>query len=94
MELICRLIKQEPRRESEYEKDGQKQKFVSIGFHLQQGDDSFYAEMIQEAALKQGELTPNYYYRASLKMSERSFTDKNNETRTETRIILSKICLL
>jgi hypothetical protein len=96
MEIICRIIQQLPLQEREFnnQQTGQKEKFATMGFVLQSGNDRLYAEMIQEQARRQPTLDYNYIYKASLKLSERTWTDQQGQDRHETRITLMGIALM
>lgn len=96
MEIICRIQQQDALEEREYEsrQTGNREKFASMGFHLVSGGDSLYCEMIQEQARKQVELSKDFYYKATLSFTERTFTDKNGKTRYENSLMLTKICVL
>ena len=95
MELICRIKQQQALQEREYQTErGTMEKFASMGFVLESGDETLYAEMIQEQARKQGALSPDYYYKATLQAAARPWTDQRGHARYENRITLTKICVL
>ena len=95
MEIICRIAEQHALQEREYTtQQGQVEKFASMGFLLQSGSETVYAEMVQEQARKQGTLSKDYYYKATLQLQARPWTDQQGQQRHENRITLTKIALL
>ena len=96
MEIICRIQEQGALQEREYtnQTTGTTEKFASMPFILQSGGDTIFAEMLQEQARKQGALSKDYYYKASLQLSARPWTDQQGQRRVENRVTLSKICVL
>jgi len=96
MELIVRIVKQEALQEREFDnkRTGQREKFATMGFVLQHGSETFYAEMLQEQARKQGVLDPNYYYVANISLEARSWNDQQAVEHFETRVRINKIALL
>ena len=92
MELIVKIIRQGALQEREYtNKQGVTEKFASMPFVLQHGSDTYYCEMVQEQARKQGKLDPNYYYVATLSSQARAWQDQSGAERYETRITLNRI---
>ena len=96
MEIICRIQEQGALQEREYtnQTTGTTEKFASMPFILQSGGDTIFAEMVQEQARKQGTLSKDYYYKASLQLSARPWTDQQGQRRVENRVTLTKICVL
>ena len=95
MEIICRIIEQQALQEREYTtQQGTKEKFASMGFVLQSGGETIFAEMVQEQARKQGELSKDYYYKATLQANARPWTDQQGQQRYENRVTLTKIAVL
>ena len=95
MEIICRIIEQQALQEREYTtQQGTKEKFASMGFVLQSGGETIFAEMVQEQARKQGELPKDYYYKATLQTYARPWTDQQGQQRYENRVTLTKIAVL
>jgi single-stranded DNA-binding protein len=95
MEIICRIIEQGALQEREYQtQQGTKEKFASMGFVLQSGGETIFAEMVQEQARKQGELPKDYYYKATLQAYARPWTDQQGQQRYENRVTLTKIAVL
>ena len=95
MEIICRISEQQELQEREYRtQQGTVEKFASMGFVLQSGGDTFYAEMIQEQARRQGVLDRNYYYKATLQSLARTWTDQQGQQRWENRVTLTRIAIL
>ena len=95
MELICRITDQQALTEREYTTpQGSVEKFASMGFLLQSGSETIYAEMVQEQARKQGALSKDFYYKATLQLQARPWTDNHQQQRYENRITLTKIAAL
>lgn len=96
MELIVRIMEQQALQEREYvnSKTGLSEKFATVGFVLQHGDSTLYAEMIQEQARRVGTLAKDFYYVASLTAQARSWTDQQGALRYENRLTLSKLNVL
>ena len=92
MEIISRIIEQLPLEEREYtDKNGQPQKFHSVGFVLGSGVDTFFAELTGEAALAAGTFDPNCYYKADLSLRVDRWTDQTGKTRFGTRMYINRI---
>ena len=95
MEIICRIAEQSALQEREYTtQQGTTERFASMGFILQSGSESIYAEMVQEQARRQGMLSKDFYYKASLQLSARPWTDQQGQQRWENRITITKIATL
>ena len=96
MELIVRIQEQLPLQEREYQnrQTGSLEKFASVGFILQHGDCTFFAEMIQEQARKVGTLPRDFYYVATLQAQARPWQDQQGVQRYENRLTLTKLCVL
>jgi len=96
MELIVRIQEQHALQEREYvnRQTNQPEKFASVGFILQHGDCSFYAEMIQEQARKAGALSKDFYYVATLQAQARPWEDQQGTKRFENRLTLTKLNVL
>ena len=96
MELIVRIQEQGALQEREYQnkQTGAMEKFASMLFLLTHGGDSIVAEAIQEQARKQGTLSKDYYYLATLQMQARPWTDQNGVQRYETRVTITKLTVL
>ncbi len=96
MEIICRIIEQGALQEREYtnQQTGTTEKFASMGFVLQSGGDTFFAEMVQEQARKQGQLSRDFYYKAAVALQARPWTDQQGQQRYENRLTLTRICVL
>lgn len=95
MELICRINRQMPLQEREYNtQQGTTEKFASKGFLLQSGGDTLYAEMVQEQARRQGELPQDRYYKVTLTMQARSWNDQQQTEHWENRLTITKIAVL
>ena len=96
MELIVRIQDQHALQEREYvnKQTNLPEKFASMGFILQHGDCTFYAEMIQEHARKAGALSKDFYYVATLQAQARPWEDQQGGMRFENRLTLTKLCVL
>ena len=95
MEIICRIAEQSALQEREYTtQQGTKEKFASMGFLLQSGSESVYAEMVQEQARRQGVLSKDYYYKATIAATAREWKDQQGQTHYENRLTLTKIATL
>ncbi|MCR5678903.1 MAG: hypothetical protein K6G08_01655 [Prevotella sp.] len=95
MEIICRVKDQGACQEREYTaQNGNKETFASMPFLLESGGDTMYAEMIQEQARKQGQLSKDYYYKVQLQLAARPWQDQQGSTRYENRITITKIAVL
>ena len=95
MELICRIQEQGALQEREYTtQQGTVEKFASMGFLLQSGSESVYAEMVQEQARRQGVLSKDYYYKATIAATTREWKDQQGQTHYENRLTLTKIAVL
>lgn len=96
MEIICRIIEQGALQEREYQnrQTGNTERFASMGFVLQSGGDSFYAEMVQEQARKQGPLARDFFYKAQLQAKARPWDDQQGVKHYENSITIIRIALL
>ena len=95
MEIICRITDQQALTEREYTtQQGSVEKFATMGFVLQAGSETLYAEMVQEQARKQGTLSKDFYYKATLRVQARPWTDQQGQQRWENRITLAQIAVL
>ena len=96
MQIICRIQEQLPLQEREYDnrQTGQREKFASMGFKLACGDESFYAEMVQEQARKQPQLDKQYYHVANVRLRERSWQDTSGQIHHQTDVQLLSIAPL
>lgn len=92
MELLVKVKKQGALQEHEYKnKQGVVERFATMPFLLQRGSDTFYCEMVQEQARKQGALLPEAFYMASISLQARPWKDQSGAERYETRITLNRI---
>jgi hypothetical protein len=95
MEIICRIAEQTALQEREYQtQQGTTERFASMGFVLQSGGDTFYAEMVQEQARKQGTLSKDFYYKATISATARTWQDQQGQSRYENRLTLTKMAVL
>ena len=97
MELIVRIVSQGALEEREYpnKQTGTPEKFATMPFVLQQGDDTFYCEMIQDQARRQAQLSQDYYYKASLTCRCVEVKQKESgKTFLKQHMTLNKICVL
>ena len=95
MEIICRIAEQSALQEREYQtQQGTTERFASMGFILQSGGDTLYCEMVQEQARKQGQLSKDFYYKASIAATARAWKDQQGQTHYENRLTLTKIAVL
>ena len=95
MEIICRIVEQLPLQEREYKtQQGTVEKFASMGFVLQSGGETLFAEMLQEQARRQGVLPKDYYYKATLAFQARPWNDQQGQQHWENRVTLTKIAVL
>ncbi len=96
MEIIVRIQEQGALQEREYtnRQTGATEKFASMPFVLTHGGDAIYAEMIQEQARKQGTLSKDYYYMATLQYQVRPWDDQNGTRHYENRVTITKLCVL
>ena len=96
MQLIVRITEQHALQEREYvnRTTGTAEKFASMGFVLQSGGDTYYAEMIQEQAHKAGQYPKDYYYVATLTAQSRPWTDQQGAQRYENRLTLTNLAML
>jgi hypothetical protein len=95
MEIICRIQAQGDLQEREYQtRQGSTEKFATMPFVLASGGDTFYCEMVQEQARKQGKLDNSYYYKATIAAKAQPWNDQQGQQRWENRLALTKICML
>ena len=96
MELIVRIQEQGALQEREYQnrQTGAMEKFASMPFVLSHGGDVFYAEMIQEQARRQTELSKDFYYVATLQAQVRPWDDQQGGKHYENRLTQTKLCVL
>ncbi len=95
MELICRIQMQSALQEREITtRQGQKEMFAPMPFLLVRGDETFFAEMIQEQERKQCQLDVNYYYKAQLQPTVTTWRDQQGVERFTNQLRLTKITVL
>jgi hypothetical protein len=95
MEIICRITDQQALTEREYTtQQGSVEKFATMGFVLQAGSETLYAEMVQEQARKQGTLSKDFYYKATISATARTWQDQQGQSRYENRLTLTKMAVL
>ena len=71
--------------------DGTQKVFNSRGFILSDGIDEFYAEMTGDMAVAAGEYDTGVWHKVQGYMRQRSFQDKNNVTRFDNQIFITKL---
>ena len=71
--------------------DGTQKTFYSKGFILSDGIDEFYAEMTGDMARDAQPLDTTLVHRIQGYIKQRSFNDKNGQTRFENQIIITRM---
>ena len=71
--------------------DGTQKVFNSRGFILSDGIDEFYAEMTGDMAVAAGEYDTGVWHKMQGYIKQRSFQDKNNVTRFDNQIFITKL---
>lgn len=96
MEIIVRIQEQGALQEREFtnRQTNMQEKFATMPFILVHGSDVFYAEMIQEQARRQTELSKDFYYVATLQAQVRPWDDQQGAKHYENRLTLTKLCVL
>lgn len=92
MEKLITIIEQRPVAARSYTaQDGTPKTFYSKGFILSDGIDEFYAEMTGDMARDAQPYDTALLHRMQGYIKQRSFTDKNGQTRYENQIIITKM---
>ncbi|MBQ7471025.1 MAG: hypothetical protein IJS97_01160 [Prevotella sp.] len=92
MEKFVAIKQQFPCTEREYTtKDGEKKVFLSKGFILDDGIDSFYAEMVGDQARSCGNYDTNVYHSAQCTMRCREWKDKDGHPHYSNEIVINKL---
>jgi hypothetical protein len=96
MELIVRLERQDALIERQYnsKRSNQVENFASMGFLLRHGNDTLYAEMVQDTARRQGKLEQGQLYVASISFSAMSWNVEQGLPRMYNQVILTKLVKL
>ena len=86
------IIDQHPLASRPYTaQDGTQKVFNSRGFILSDGIDEFYAEMTGDMAVAAGEYDRTVWHKMQGYIKQRSFQDKNNVTRFDNQIFITKL---
>lgn len=92
MEKSVTIIDQHPLASRPYTaQDGTQKVFNSRGFILSDGIDEFYAEMTGDMAVAAGEYDRTVWHKMQGYIKQRSFQDKNNVTRFDNQIFITKL---
>ena len=92
MENLVTIIDQLPLVSRPYTaQDGTQKVFNSRGFILSDGIDEFYAEMTGDMAVAAGEYDRTVWHKMQGYIKQRSFQDKNNVTRFDNQIFITKL---
>ena len=97
MEKLVTIIDQLPLASRPYTaQDGTQKVFNSRGFILsdgidEDGIDEFYAEMTGDMAVAAGEYDRTVWHKMQGYIKQRSFQDKNNVTRFDNQIFITKL---
>ena len=92
MEKLVTIIGQLPLASRPYTaQDGTQKVFNSRGFILSDGIDEFYAEMTGDMAVAAGEYDRTVWHKMQGCIKQRSFQDKNNVTRFDNQIFITKL---
>ena len=92
MEKLVSIIEQRPVVARNYTaQDGTQKTFYSKGFILSDGIDEFYAEMVGDMARDAQPYDTALLHRMQGYIKQRSFTDKNGQTRYENQIIITRM---
>lgn len=91
MEKLVKIIEERPVVARNYTaQDGTQKTFYAKGFILTDGIDEFYAEMTGEMARDAQPYDPQLLHSMQGCIRQRSFTDKNGQTRFENQIIITR----
>ena len=92
MEKLVTILEQRPVVARNYTaQDGTQKTFYSKGFILTDGIDEFYAEMTGDMARDTRPDDPPLLHKVQGYIKQRSFTDKNGQTRFENQIIITRL---
>ena len=92
MEKLVTIIEQRPVVARNYTaQDGTQKTFYSKGFILTDGIDEFYAEMTGDMARDSQPYDVALLHMMQAYIKQRSFTDKNGQTRFENQIIITRM---
>ena len=92
MEKLVTILEQRPVVARNYTaQDGTQKTFYSKGFILSDGIDEFYAEMTGDMARDAAPLDTTTLHMMQGYIKQRSFTDKNGQTRFENQIIITRM---
>lgn len=92
MEAFVKILESYPVKEREYtRKNGEKQTFVSRGFYLSSGNDSFYAEMTGEMAKTFEDIDLKAIYSCRLSFWTRNYMTNQGEEAHTTDIYIDKM---
>ena len=92
MEKFVKIIDERPVVARNYTaQDGTQKTFYSKGFIMTDGIDEFYAEMTGDMARDTAPLDKALLHTMQGYIKQRSFTDKNGQTRFENQIIITRL---
>ena len=92
MEKLVTILEQRPVVARNYTaQDGTQKTFYSKGFILSDGIDEFYAEMTGDMARDTAPLDTTTLHMMQGYIKQRSFIDKNGQTRFENQIIITRL---
>ena len=92
MEKLVTIMEQRPVVARNYTaQDGTQKTFYSKGFILTDGIDEFYAEMTGDMARDAQPYDEALIHKMQGYIKQRSFTDKNGQTRFENQIIITRM---
>ena len=92
MEKLVTILEQRPVVARNYTaQDGTQKTFYSKGFILSDGIDEFYAEMTGDMARDAAPLDTTILHAMQGYIKQRSFIDKNGQTRFENQIIITRL---
>ena len=92
MEKLVTIMEERPVVARNYTaQDGTQKTFYSKGFILTDGIDEFYAEMTGDMARDAQPYDATLIHKMQGYIKQRSFTDKNGQTRFENQIIITRM---
>lgn len=92
MEIIARIVEQQPLRTEEYkDRQGQKQSLTKMGFKLATGGHNYYAEVVGEAATRIPTLDRSVYYLVNLNLRRSDWVGQDGRTRYSNDLRINSI---
>ena len=91
MEIVCKIIEQQPLQERETIKDGVKEIFASVRLKFMHGSDTFYGELLQESARKAPQYQMNGEYVIDFSLKGREYETQDHRKMYDNRIVVNRI---